>query len=222
MKAGTPTPDSMDAFPYNVYTQLPIVNPTSVTKIQADVAIVETAVEKRRKDLCGDRGPVLQQGDIRHRVLRRRLGGGVPSQVGGQRLKPGGMSGITQPPKIRGRPQIAASKLASVAIGTTYTLSIEYEASTPRFIFKIGSTEETFGVGDTDWPTPRRAALKPYKVLQTLARATNNASDSAYMWATFDNVILNNSVNVYDDFSSLTIDNTKWTTYDFAREIFGG
>jgi hypothetical protein len=38
----------------------------------------------------------------------------------------------------------------------------------------------------------------------------------------FDNVYVNGGTLVYDDFSSTTIGNTKWTTYESVREISGG
>jgi hypothetical protein len=60
-----------------------------------------------------------------------------------------------------------------------------------------------------------------FKALQVGINATNG-SNSGFISAKFDNVYINNSQTIYDDFSGATIDFTKWSYPEWVREVSNG
>jgi len=106
----------------------------------------------------------------------------------------------------------------AITPGVTYPLYIGYDG-TNKFTFRIGSEQYTF-------TGPARAgnAKNPWKSLTTRVQIDDPGS-SGYISVTFDNVVAKDGsgvVVVSDDFSSPTIDKTKWTAYEYVREISGG
>jgi len=106
---------------------------------------------------------------------------------------------------------------APVIQGTSYTLYISYDSAQNKFTFRFGIEEYTFG--PTDLPARVRDPNSPWKALSNRIQI-NDANSSCYLSGTFDNVSKNGAP--YDDFSSSRIDQTKWASYEFAREISGG
>ena len=70
-------------------------------------------------------------------------------------------------------------------------------------------------------PLRQRAAVSLFKGLTT-GIDSNGGSGIGFVSGLFDNVFINNDINVYDDFSTTPLDQTKWQVLEFAREISGG
>ena len=88
---------------------------------------------------------------------------------------------------------------------TPYITKVEYDAN-QTFIFTVDST----GSGPVLGPVRMGLANNPY---QRLSAATECCGINPSIHATFDDVVLDNGLGVYDDFSSgLHIDSTKWIT----------
>ena len=108
-----------------------------------------------------------------------------------------------------------------VSPNTAYKLSIQFEPSSRTFTFKVGSTTRTWTSTDTIYPSNI-----PWKAIGTDVYFTGTGTELyGKISATFDNVIAKDEsgyIVVSDDFSSSSIDSTKWTTYEFVREISGG
>jgi hypothetical protein len=103
------------------------------------------------------------------------------------------------------------------ALGTQYTLSTAWDGKQFTFGISDGSTNEeaTSVPGLTVTP-----ANMPEKFLYQ--RISNNAGREVTLEALFDDVKINGSPDVYDDFSGSTIDPTKWSTYEAVRDVDSG
>ena len=221
-KYSTPNPVVITEYPYVNSNNLSFSNPGSVNSIQTDVSIVESTV--------------INSAETRARVGGRWYNDGTPG---------GGMAGdiwadvrlqknqtgysahytVLKYTNADGSTStsIKSGKFTTtVTTGTAYILFIGYNSGANQFTFKIET--ETVTVNTANTPAlPARAgnALSPWKGFTTRAQA-DNASSSSYIYATFSNVYKNGGTNRYDEFSSSTIDSTKWTAYEFVREISGG
>jgi len=105
-------------------------------------------------------------------------------------------------------------------LGTPYTVSVGWAAGSKQFTFRIsdGITPEE-AVFTTDLTVT--AANMPAKYL--FVRILDNQGKEASVEALFDDVKVNGSAGVYDNFSTDTIDVTKWQTYyDLVRNIDNG
>jgi len=102
-------------------------------------------------------------------------------------------------------------------IGTTYTLYISYDSTANRFTFRVGLEEYTFG--PSGLPAWNGDPNSPWKGLTTRVQINDDES-FGYVSATFDNVYKNEAL--YDGFSLLPIDQAKWSSYEFVREISVG
>ena len=190
-------------------------SPNSVNSIQADVAIVENnitnlaytrarLVGRWYNDGSGTPGSDMT-GDIQAEVALRGGPTGLFARWAVYRLtNPDGSTSVDLG---------WGDFTTSISIETTYTLFISYDETNNKFTFKIGTEEVTFG--PSDLPTRVRNANRPLKDLNTRVQI-NNSYSFGYISATFDNVYKNGSL--YEDFPSLTINNTKWTTYEYVRE----
>lgn len=217
LKLGSPNPDTASSFPYTTINNLILSNPNSVNSIQAQVTILDNQI--------------AGTSFTRARLEGRWYNDGTPG---------GGMTGdIWAEVSLRGEPGCLFARWAvakslnpegtswtdlgggdfpiPTTIGTNYTLYIEYNSASHQFIFRVGSTERTFG--PTGLPARVGDPNSPYKALSTRVQI-NNPNSSAYISAAFDDVYKNGFL--YDNFSSSTIDPTKWTNYEFAREISNG
>jgi hypothetical protein len=220
-KNATPNPVTITSYPYTNVNSLSFSNPASINSIQADVAIVESAVVNSGQTRAWIAGRWYNDGTP---------GGGMTGDVWAEvallKSQTGYFAwyGISKLTNADGSASVNITNYAhfatTITSGTTYTLFVGYDSVANQFTFQIGS--EVVTVNPTNTPAlPAWAgdALMPWKGLSTRVQA-NNANSSSYISATFDNVYKNGAL--YDDFSSSTIDSTKWTAYEFVREISNG
>jgi len=217
LKQASPSPIVITSYPYSFSHWLNFLAPDSVNSIQADVTILESILTDSAQTRARIGGAWYNNGTP---------GAGMTGDIWATvdvRTTPTGFLARWSVDKVTNPDGSASENLGygnftiSIAIGVNYTLYIEYDSVAHCFIFRIGAEEITFGpVG-----LPARAgnANIPINGLGTRI-VTNNATSSAYISATFDNVYKNGIL--YDDFSSSIIDETKWTTYEFVREISEG
>lgn len=224
-KVTSPNPGIAN-YPYFENNDINFINPNSVNSIQADVAILEGEIinvaETRARltgrwfsstrtapDLTGDR-----TGDVNAEVSLVEGSGGLEAQC--LTLKITNFEGTTA--------EVIDSRVFQTPIirGTTYTLFIGYDAGTNVFTFKVGNETFTLAVGEGSVnPLPARLGPpnRPGKVLSARIKVDDSGS-SGYLSAAFDNVFKNGVL--YEDFSSPTIDSSKWNNYELVREISGG
>lgn len=106
----------------------------------------------------------------------------------------------------------------TINLGQTYKLSLKWDQPTKTFTFGIDAATLSFTVADTIFNTPNQK----YKGFGTDAWMSASDTFKAYVSATFDNVVakgISGGTLVTDDFSSSTIDLTKWFYPEFVREI---
>jgi hypothetical protein len=106
-------------------------------------------------------------------------------------------------------------------LGTTYTVLVGWNEAAKQFTFRISDGINTEEKVYTTVLTVAPANM-PAKFLYE--RISINAGKEATVEALFDDVKINGSAGIYDDFSTDIIDVTKWSsTYvDFARDIDNG
>jgi hypothetical protein len=101
----------------------------------------------------------------------------------------------------------------------TYTLKISYDEGSHEFTFTLNGVAP-ITVSGANLPVNARDAVEPYKNLTT---GFNNAESGVnVIHAQFDNVKINNQGTVYDDFVSSPLDQTKWQSLEFVRELSNG
>ena len=105
-------------------------------------------------------------------------------------------------------------------LGTQYTAFVGWNEGSKQFTFRISdgvtTEEKVFTTVLTVAP-----ANMPMKFLYE--RISNNVGLEASVEALFDDVKINGSTSVYDDFSADIIDVTKWQTYyDLVRDVDNG
>lgn len=218
LKAETPGSILMKEFPYSAHNELGIENPDSVTSLQAEVTVVESDLAGSARtyvylggrfynvNASGDKDSYL--GDVYAEVNIRGTSRGLEARwyIGKYRTSKSNLTDI-----------VSRSFPITLEYGKPYILSIEFDSTARKFTFKAGSATATYGPAGV--PRKARDASKPWKALGATARVYH-AKESAFIWAAFDDVQVNGSP--YDDFSSLRIDETKWITYDYVREISDG
>jgi len=91
----------------------------------------------------------------------------------------------------------------TLTYGTEYTAKITYDGAN-GFTFTVNGQNDTFS-----GPGYQRASITEHKALATRIFADAPSYDG-YVSAQFDNVYINNQVAVYDDFSTGSLDPTKW------------
>ena len=99
--------------------------------------------------------------------------------------------------------------------GTSYTAKLSYDGNN-GFQFSLGGHDESFS-----GPDYQRPSVAGYKTLTTRI-STTGEQGTGYISALFDNVYINNEGTVYDDFSTGPLDQTKWESPEFVREISDG
>jgi len=105
-------------------------------------------------------------------------------------------------------------------LGTQYTVFVGWEAGPKQFTFRISDgTTTNEQVSEVDLTVVN--AHMPAKMLWT--RISNNAGKEATVDALFDDVKINGSGSIYDDFSGDTFDVARWKTYyDLVRDLDAG
>ncbi len=216
-KLANPSPIVISSYPYVSQNSLSFSNPNSVNSIQADVAVPEYSI--------------TNLGDTRARLEGRwyndgTSGGGYAGDIWAEvdiRGTPQGLRGWWYVGKYMGSDSSTLKQLASgyfltsINTGETYNLYISYDSVNNQFLFKIGAEEHAFGPASL--PIRAGNAANPFKAFNTRTEI-DNATSSAYVSAVLDNVYKNGVL--YDDFSSSTLDGTKWTAYEIMREVSGG
>ena len=105
-------------------------------------------------------------------------------------------------------------------LGTPYTVFIGWNEGSKQFTFRISDGITTEEKVYTTVLTVAPASI-PAKFLYE--RISNNTGKEATVEALFDDVKINGSGSIYDDFSSDIIDVTRWKTdYDQVRDIDNG
>jgi len=219
LKQASPNPVVVSSFPYWNNNNLNFSDPNSVDSIQADVAIIENNVTNlayTRARLVGrwyndgsGTPNTDMTGDIQAEVSLRGGPTGIFARWAVYRM--------TNPDGTTSTDLGWGDFTTPITLGTPYTLYISYDSVVNKFIFKIGTEEKTFG--PSGLPTRVRGPNSPWKALNNRVQI-NDSSSFCYIAATFDNVYKNGSL--CDDFSSSSIDEAKWRTYEFVREISAG
>ena len=217
LKQASPSPIVIGTYPYDDYNFLSFSDPDSFNSIQADVTILQNNITNQAYTRARIGGRWYYDGTP---------GGGVAGDIWAEVLimwTSTGFKGYWYVGRYTGSSSASLTKLGSgyfttvINIGTQYRLYASYDSVTNQFLFKIGDEAATFG--PTGLPTRVGYANQPWKGLQTTVNIDNSTS-SGYISAAFDNVYKNGVL--YDDFSSPTIDPTKWTSYESVREIASG
>jgi hypothetical protein len=109
----------------------------------------------------------------------------------------------------------------TISLNMPYRLSIQFEPSLKRFTFKLGTSTSAWTSTDTIEPSNT-----PWKAIGTDVDfyPSNPSHFYGKISASFDNVIAKDetgAVVVSDDFSSSSLDSSKWATYELVREISG-
>jgi hypothetical protein len=204
--------------PYGESNWLSFPDPNSVNSIQADVTILESSITNSAQTrarlagvwyLAAEPGPGLT-GDMWANVEIRETSAGLFAQWS---LGTCGNADCTVAPGYsRG-----GNFSTPISLGKTYKLYIEYDSANHQFIFKVDDEQIVFN--EESLPIKLGDAVNPTKGIGTRV-VIDNATSLGYISAAFDNVYKNGVL--YDDFSSSIIDPTKWTSYEFVREISEG
>jgi len=216
LKDASPNPVTISGYPYFSATPMNFTDPSSVISIQAVVTVLEysitgstLATTKIGGRWYNDGTPgAFGTGDVWAEVSISDWGPGLTAKwfIGKFNSSTGLPSDI-----------VSGSFTTPVTVGSPYTLYIGYSSIKNEFTFKLGPEVVTYGPDGL--PARVGDAASAYKTLQA-ATMPYNTNSWGYIEATFDNVQKNGAP--YDDFSSSTIDQTKWTTYEFVREIANG
>jgi len=106
-----------------------------------------------------------------------------------------------------------------LSYGQTYNLKIEYNEGAHEFTFTLNGVAP-ITVTAANLPNNLRAAVRPNKHLTT--GFDDAESGVNIIHAQFDNIKINNQDTVYDDFSNSPLDQTKWQSLEFVRELSNG
>lgn len=97
-----------------------------------------------------------------------------------------------------------------------YKVYISYDGD-KTFSFKVNDLYTDSYMG----PEKKRPSVTSWKGISTGIDATNG-SNNGFVFAKFDNVSINNSNEIYDDFSSDLINPTKWKNREWVRDVTSG
>jgi hypothetical protein len=222
LKTASSNPISIGGYPARFSSEMLFPDPGSITSISANVAITETTMVnngyprawiggKWYNDGAGTPGTDWT-GDIWAEVNLTATPSGPVARWGVYRYT--NASGSTST-TLGG-----ANFATTIALGTSYPVSISYNSGANQLAFMVGTELKTFGLSD-GLPAWSRNVNVPWTSLNARVQV-NDANSSGYIASTFDNVHINNNPVPYDDFSSPTIDATKWNSYEFVREVSGG
>ena len=218
LKYASPNPIGITSFPYATSNNLLFANPNSVSSIQADVTLLSYDLRNNaytRARIAGrwyndgsGTPDIDMTGDIWAGVELREDPSGLYAQWSVYRYtNASGSSGTTLD---------WGNFAIPITVGTPYTLYLGYDQGTNQFVFRVNSEEHP---GPSGLPARERDPNSPWKGLSARVQI-NDDSSYGYLSAAFDNILKDGAV--YDNFSSSTIDSTKWTSYEVATEISSG
>ena len=105
--------------------------------------------------------------------------------------------------------------LINVSYPVTYTLRIVYDGKNG---FEVWANNIS---GSMTGPEHKGSSVGKTKTLDTIILSANGSNDG-YISAKFDNVYINNSSEIYDNFAADRIDPAKWADSEWVREPSGG
>jgi len=212
------SPFGIAIYPHVDENRLNFVSPTYVNSFQAEVTILESSITNSASATARLEGVFYNDGTSGGGII-----GDIFAMVAIGRETNGGLVGEVIIGRLTNAEGTAWNVFwyqtfsVSIAIGIPYTLYLAYDSAANQFTFRVGGEEKI--VGPNDIPARIAQAKAPSRGLTTVVYV-ENATSSGYVSATFDNVYRNGIP--YDNFSVATIDPTRWTNYEFVREISGG
>jgi len=216
----SPNPVASSSFPYKSSNQLSFADPGSVNSMQAYVTLLAYDVRYNGNTRARLGGRWYNNGTG---TPGSDMTGDIWAEVG-LRADSSGVYAAWAVSRFTNADGTATSTLGSgtfsttIAVGTAYTLFISYDSTANSFTFKVGSEEHNFtpsGSINARKGDPNLPSKGPSTHVQI-----NDDESFGYVGAAFGNVYVNGGP--YDDFSLLTIDQTKWSNYEFVREISDG
>jgi len=219
LACGSSSPIVTSSFPYTNFSQLGFADPNNVSSIRADVVLLDYELRNNAYTRARLDGRWYNDGSG---TPGTDMTGDIWAEVS-LREDPSGLYGQWAVYRFTDAAGTAATTLGSgnfatpITAGMPYTLFISYDSVANRFTFKIGS--ETYTFGPSGLPTRVRDPNSPWKGL-TARTQINDDQSFGYVAAAFDNVQVNGTL--YDDFSSPMLNPTKWTRYEFVRELSEG
>jgi hypothetical protein len=216
-KLGSPNPNVVGTYPYSQSNWLGFPDPNSVNSIQTDVMILENAATNSAQTRARLGGRWYNDGTS---------GEGMIGDIWAEVSLTGGPTGlkatwgVSRFTNADGTTWVGLGGgdfTTPISMGTTYPLYISYDSTANQLKFRVGTEEVIFG--PTGLPGRVGDPKSPWKFIGTRVQI-DNPTASAYISAAFDNVYRNGEL--YDNFSSPTIGSTKWTAYEFVREIHDG
>jgi hypothetical protein len=195
-------------------------NPSSINVIQCDITVVDTNLDtgsgsqsfariNGRFYNANTSDPTTQKGDVWAGVFIGDRGSGLEAWWDiNQCLDDAGNSWAD-----RGRGTLPVPGLT---YGAPYTTKLEYDDVTNQFTFTVGGVSS----GAVAGPARQGAEFLEFKGLGTGAYSSGG-SGIGYASATFDDVYINDSSTLYEDFTG-RLDSTKWQYLEIVREISNG
>jgi hypothetical protein len=226
-KVASPNPSTVSTptveTPYNADNKMYFPDANSVNSIGAEVMVLENSITGKAHTRARMAGFWYNDG-----TLGTGTTGDVQAEIA-LRKEPTGFRvnwfiwKSTNPEGTTGDDIASGNFKVGVTTGVTYPLYISYDSVNHEFKFKVGGEEVIVNKGNTpNLPDPddvNPLPKTPWKEITTRVQIQDPGA-SGYISATVDNVYRNG--DLYDDFSSSTIDKTKWLTYESVQEISGG
>ncbi len=200
--------------------RLPFIDPDNVNTIQADITIVEAILDEQASDAMSFariggyfynvNNTQEVTGDIFAELKIRDLGNGLGAYWRVEKSLSNDGSQI----ELLGSGII--NLINPIQLNVPVNVKISYDGD-KTFEFSVDGQTVTFvGQEEKKW-----GPQTSFKALMVGINATDG-SDTGYISATFDNVYINNSSTIYDDFSAEKIDHLKWDEAEWVREILNG
>ncbi len=200
--------------------ELPFVDPDNIHTIQAEITLVEAVQDKQDSEsksyayiggyFYSVNETLELAGDIYAEICIGNRGNGLEAfwEVY-KRLTNDSLQW-----KNLGQGTISLDE--PILFGKPVTAKLAYDGN-KTFEFSVNGKTVNY----TGTESRIRPPQQSFKALLVGIEAFNG-SDSGFISATFDNVYINNSLEVYDDFSGTNLDLSKWTYGAWVREISNG
>ncbi len=199
---------------------LPFTNPETIDSIECEITIVETILDNAldSKSYARIGGYFYNKnatggatGDIYAQLMIGDQGNGKIEAFWEVQET---LTDDTSTWSIIGSGTISGFDTSTIA--PPYKVKLSYDGNN-TFNFAINDIYTDNYIG----PIKNRNAVTFLKDLSTAIDATNG-SNTGLVVAEFDNVYINDENSIYDDFSSLLIDLTKWKYNEWIREASNG